>query len=145
VADLITFVNLPSDTKPIITADRALVISFTLDGHDVNWDIETNLALAPEGLADDDQAEVAVITWGRLAKLAEETGEVVAAYIGMTGQNPRKGVTHTEQDVYDELLDVAVTALGAAEHPAGHQGAVLDGLLMKIHLVAQRAREVSGA
>ena len=27
----------------------------------------------------------------RVMKLAEETGEAVAAYIGMTGQNPRKG------------------------------------------------------
>lgn len=91
------------------------------------------------------QRDPEAVTWGRLAKLSEETGEVVAAYIGMTGQNPRKGVTHTLQDVFDELLDVAVTALGAAEHLAGHQGAVLEGLLVKIHAVAQRAREADHA
>ncbi|MDP4501024.1 MazG-like family protein [Nonomuraea turcica] len=49
----------------------------------------------------------------RLLKLAEETGEVAAAYIGMVGQNPRKGVTHTVEDVADELCDVTVTALVA--------------------------------
>lgn len=31
----------------------------------------------------------------------------------MTGQNPRKGVTHTREDVADELCDVAITALTA--------------------------------
>lgn len=81
-------------------------------------------------------------TWGRLAKITEEAGEVVAAFIGLTGQNPRKGVTHTEQDVADELLDVAVTALGAYEHLQGHQGTALDALLVKIRLVAARARAI---
>lgn len=49
----------------------------------------------------------------RLMKLTEETGEVMQAYIGCVGQNPRKGVTHTRQDVADELIDVVVTALVA--------------------------------
>jgi hypothetical protein len=62
------------------------------------------------------------ITWGRLAKVPEECGEVIAAYIGVTGQNPRKGVTHTRADVCKELLDVAVTALAAYEHMTGDLG-----------------------
>lgn len=49
----------------------------------------------------------------RLLKLVEETGEVAAAYIGMVGQNPRKGVTHSLDDVAGELCDVVVTALVA--------------------------------
>ncbi len=49
----------------------------------------------------------------RLLKIGEEFGEVAAAYIGMTGQNPRKGTTHTQQDVADELGDVIVTAMVA--------------------------------
>ena len=32
-------------------------------------------------------------TAARIMKIAEETGEAAAAYIGMTGANPRKGVT----------------------------------------------------
>lgn len=51
----------------------------------------------------------------RLLKLAEESGEVSAAWIGYTGQNPRKGVTHTVQDVARELADVVMTALVALE------------------------------
>jgi NTP pyrophosphatase (non-canonical NTP hydrolase) len=49
----------------------------------------------------------------QLLKIAEEAGEAAAAYIGMTGQNPRKGVTHTREDVAGELCDVVVTALVA--------------------------------
>lgn len=47
----------------------------------------------------------------RLLKLSEEAGEVAQAVIGVTGHNPRKGVTHTWQDVEAELCDVAITAL----------------------------------
>ena len=47
----------------------------------------------------------------RLMKLGEEVGETMQAYIGVHGQNPRKGVTHTPADVADELCDVIVTAM----------------------------------
>ncbi|RPE44435.1 hypothetical protein EDD90_7679 [Streptomyces sp. Ag109_O5-1] len=49
----------------------------------------------------------------RILKLSEEVGEVAQAVIGATGQNPRKGVTHTWEDVQGELCDVAITALVA--------------------------------
>ncbi|MFJ9818060.1 MazG-like family protein [Streptomyces sp. NPDC101151] len=49
----------------------------------------------------------------RILKLSEEVGEVAEAVIGATGQNPRKGVTHTWEDVQAELCDVAITALVA--------------------------------
>ncbi|MGC3862828.1 hypothetical protein ACPSM1_21880 [Micromonospora chersina] len=51
----------------------------------------------------------------RLLKLSEEAGEAAAAWIGVLGQNPRKGVTHTREDVAAELADVAFTALVAIE------------------------------
>jgi NTP pyrophosphatase (non-canonical NTP hydrolase) len=68
----------------------------------------------------------------RLMKLSEEVGEVASAVIGVTGQNPRKGVTHGWVDVEDELCDVIVTAMVAlatiAPDPEGkfgdHVGAV---------------------
>ncbi|MFF5299908.1 MazG-like family protein [Streptomyces sp. NPDC013161] len=47
----------------------------------------------------------------RMLKLSEEVGEVAQAVIGVTGQNPRKGVTHTWDDVQGELCDVVITAL----------------------------------
>ena len=79
------------------------------------------------------------VTWGRLAKIGEEFGEVIEAWIGATGQNPRKGQTHTFSDVAEELLDVAVTALGALEHLTEHEGLSLEHLDDKILRVARRA------
>ena len=79
------------------------------------------------------------ITWGRLAKVGEECGEVIAAYIGATGQNPRKGFTHTPNDVIEELLDVAVTALGAVEHMVCNNGESMTLLEDKIRRVVARA------
>jgi NTP pyrophosphatase (non-canonical NTP hydrolase) len=49
----------------------------------------------------------------RMLKLSEEVGEVAEAVIGATGQNPRKGVSHTWDDVQSELCDVVITALVA--------------------------------
>lgn len=67
---------------------------------------------APANAARDPEAR----TWGRLAKVAEEAAEVISAYIGVTGQNPRKGATDTMDHVAEELLDVALTALAAHAH-----------------------------
>ena len=54
--------------------------------------------------------------WGRVAKAAEEVGEAIAALIAMTGQNPRKGVHGTLDDLLGELGDVAVTGIFAIQH-----------------------------
>lgn len=78
------------------------------------------------------------IAWGRISKVAEEYGEVVAAYIGATGQNPRKGVTHTREDVVKELIDVAIAALGAAEHMRGNDGGAVAVLAERARFVADR-------
>ncbi|MDI5965778.1 MazG-like family protein [Streptantibioticus silvisoli] len=68
----------------------------------------------------------------RLLKLAEEVGEVTQAYIGMIGQNPRKGITHTQEDVADELCDVVVTALVALYRFADDPAGVLEAKIQKI-------------
>jgi len=49
----------------------------------------------------------------RVLKLSEEVGEAAQAVIGATGQNPRKGTSHTWQDVEAELCDVIITAMVA--------------------------------
>lgn len=54
--------------------------------------------------------------WARIAKLQEEAGEAIQKFIGYTGQNPRKGVCNSQDDVLDELADVAVTAMAAIQH-----------------------------
>jgi NTP pyrophosphatase (non-canonical NTP hydrolase) len=49
----------------------------------------------------------------QILKITEEAGEVAEAVIGATGQNPRKGHSHTWDDVQKELCDVIVTAMVA--------------------------------
>lgn len=68
----------------------------------------------------------------RILKLTEEVGEVGQAWIGVQGQNPRKGVTHTMPDVQDELCDVIVTAAVALASIVDNPGYVLDQKLGKI-------------
>jgi hypothetical protein len=47
----------------------------------------------------------------RAMKVQEEAGELAAALIGILGQNPRKGITHTTDDAINEAIDVAISAL----------------------------------
>lgn len=49
----------------------------------------------------------------QLLKIQEEAGEVAEAAIGAAGQNPRKGRSHTWQDVESEVCDVIVTGMVA--------------------------------
>jgi DNA polymerase-3 subunit beta len=49
----------------------------------------------------------------RVMKIAEETGEAVAAYIGAAGANPCKGITAGPGDLAAELCDVVLAALAA--------------------------------
>ncbi|MBF6046409.1 hypothetical protein GO001_14435 [Streptomyces sp. NRRL B-1677] len=71
----------------------------------------------------------------RLMKVVEEAGEASAAYLGMTGQNPRKGTTHTAADVADELCDVIIAATVALHTFTPHPPAVLNA---KLHAAARR-------
>ncbi|MEV8523195.1 MazG-like family protein [Streptomyces sp. NPDC052000] len=68
----------------------------------------------------------------RLMKITEEAGEVVQAYLGVHGQNPRKGITHIVPDVQDELCDVIVTAAVALASLVGNPETVLAVKLDKI-------------
>ena len=75
----------------------------------------------------------------RMLKLTEESGEVAQAYIGMTGHNPRKGVSHTVADVCDELSDVMVAAAilldTLIDDPATH-------FYAKLARIVERARGI---
>lgn len=77
----------------------------------------------------------------RVMKLIEEIGEAVGALMGSLGENPRKGVTHSLDDVERELLDVAAAALGALMHFHGNKptAAVIEALLEHIYTRAVRA------
>jgi hypothetical protein len=54
--------------------------------------------------------------WGRVAKVGEECGEAIDALIALTGQNPRKGICGTREELLNELADVVMTATLAIQH-----------------------------
>ncbi|WP_330261568.1 MazG-like family protein [Streptomyces sp. NBC_00539] len=49
----------------------------------------------------------------QILKIGEEFGEAAQAVIGVKGTNPRKGNSHTWDDVHDEVADVVITAMVA--------------------------------
>ncbi|CAM5237215.1 hypothetical protein SALBM135S_00657 [Streptomyces alboniger] len=75
----------------------------------------------------------------RMLKLSEEVGEVSEAVIGAMGQNPRKGTSHTWDDVQAELCDVIVTAMVALRTLTPDAEAVLAAHLRR---VAERSKTV---
>jgi hypothetical protein len=80
--------------------------------------------------------------WARVAKTAEEVGEAIAALIAMTGQNPRKGVCGTLDDLLGELGDTAVTAIFAIQHFTKNEaetGAVVVAAMEKAGARAEKA------
>jgi hypothetical protein len=54
--------------------------------------------------------------WARVAKAGEEVGDAIDALIGITGQNPHKGLYGTQDDLANELADVALTGIFAIQH-----------------------------
>ena len=68
----------------------------------------------------------------RIMKLTEETGEVTQAVTGTLGQNPRKGVTHTWEDVQAELCDVIFTAMVALTTLTPDARETFDGRLGRV-------------
>jgi hypothetical protein len=77
----------------------------------------------------------------RLLKVSEEAGEAARAYIGATGQNPRKGTTHTRTDVANELCDVIISAAVALHSFTHNPPAVLEA---KLHAAARRLNTAKG-
>lgn len=75
----------------------------------------------------------------RVLKLLEESGEAAGAYIGMVGSNPRKGVTHSLDDLLMELADVLFTALGAIHHFTGNLEETKRTVERKAQLLVLRA------
>lgn len=90
---------------------------------------------APVNVAKDPEA----VTWHRVCKVAEEAGEAVKEMVGLSGGNPRKGVSSTNEAVIEECLDAAVAALGAVEHLTGNRGYSVNLLFGKIEKVYSRA------
>jgi NTP pyrophosphatase (non-canonical NTP hydrolase) len=69
--------------------------------------------------------------WARVAKVGEEAGEAIDALIGVTGQNPRKGEYGSQDDLLNELADVALTGLYAIQHFVKNGDETLDTLMRR--------------
>ena len=77
----------------------------------------------------------------RILKVTEEAGEAARAWIGVQGQNPRKGVTHTPREVADELADVALCAFVAIREPGLRPGGGAVGQARRKVLARMEAQE----
>lgn len=100
------------------------------------WPIARHLAAALDTANGTGTHEVSM----RLLKVTEEAGEAAAAYIGATGQNPRKGTTHTREDVAGELCDVIIAAAVALHAFTTAPPALLD---TKLHATLRRLNEAA--
>lgn len=99
-------------------------------------------------VADTYQGQPLAQDWARVAKAVEEVGEAVAALIAFTGQNPRKGVCGTREEMLGELADVAMTAIFGIQHftkDAGQTWEIVSAALAKAHGRALAAREKAHA
>ena len=79
----------------------------------------------------------------RIMKITEEAGEAAQAWIGVLGQNPRKGVTHTTEDVVGELADVAFTALVAIASLGADPREAVERVVAKTDGYLTRAADVT--
>ncbi|MDX3360575.1 MULTISPECIES: MazG-like family protein [Streptomyces] len=78
---------------------------------DRTWEqVDRLLAWLDEEAPPADAGDVRLL---RVLKIGEEFGEVAEAIHGATGANPRKGRSHTWEDVTAELADVIVTSMVA--------------------------------
>jgi NTP pyrophosphatase (non-canonical NTP hydrolase) len=77
----------------------------------------------------------------RILKVCEEAGEAAQAWIGYTGQNPRKGQSHTKEDVCQELADVIITALVALESISQNSQTVTLGRIRYVETRFNREAE----
>lgn len=78
--------------------------------------------------------------WRRVTKVCEESGEVWRALSGYVAENPRKGQTHTLDDLRGELFDTASAALCAVAHLDGNEGDPVAALIQHATGTADRLR-----
>lgn len=83
--------------------------------------------------------------WARIAKITEEAGEAVDAYIRFTGGNPRKERTTDMRPVLDELADVAITAIVAILHFTQSESAAGTVLVDRVQVIMRRMVEMKVA
>jgi hypothetical protein len=112
----------------------------------LEWQHAANAAARVSQWIDDEPANKAMTPLEQLlmrtvVKTGEEFGEACGAIIGVTGQNPRKGVTHTMDQFTKELLDKAATIVLGVEHITGNKGEALRMLADHIVSLEKRVAE----
>ncbi|MFF1874960.1 MazG-like family protein [Streptomyces sp. CB03911] len=75
---------------------------------DDTWDIINSLAAQLDSRSTRQGDERWLV---QIVKLQEEVGEVAEAAIGALGENPRKGYSHSWDDVRAEACDVITTGM----------------------------------
>lgn len=88
----------------------------------------------PDGMADE------LVMRRRVGKIWVEAGELGDAIEGWTGENPRKGVYASRDDVIKELIDCASASLCALEYMTGDKG---ESVVMLARQVAGNAQRLS--
>jgi NTP pyrophosphatase (non-canonical NTP hydrolase) len=109
----------------------------------INWvavegyDAWLDSAVSPEYLA---QPLARDIT--RLSKLFEEAGEALKKFSQATGENPRKGVTSTMEEVMDEVGDAWLTAILGVQHFTKDTAETARILRRAMHKLEQRYADI---
>lgn len=80
--------------------------------------------------------------WARISKMAEEIGEAIQAFIGYTGQNPRKGKINDLADVLAELADTVLTGVFAIQHFTKDADQTLQIIIDKLNYQHDRMQKV---
>lgn len=137
---------IPHDAK-----DPAVISS----AHGITWDLFGDVETMNRWLdrnnapsADEDGMRVMKIgeevgeAYEALGEVAQASGRAAAAYIGWRGQNPRKGRTHSQDDLLAELSDVVLTALVAMQHFTQDKMVTAEHLAAKVAQVLARIPQV---
>jgi NTP pyrophosphatase (non-canonical NTP hydrolase) len=77
--------------------------------------------------------------WSRVTKICEEAGEVWKALSRWTGENPRKGVSGTKDDLLAELGDTASGAILAIQHLTSDTAVTWEVVCAALEKVRRRA------
>lgn len=82
--------------------------------------------------------------WARVTKVCEEAGEVWRALSKLTGENPRKGVCGTEDELLGELADTAMAAICGIQHLTKDTERTQAVLAEAVNKAAERVRKHAG-
>jgi NTP pyrophosphatase (non-canonical NTP hydrolase) len=83
--------------------------------------------------------------WARITKVCEEAGEVWRALSKETGENPRKGVCGTEDELLGELGDTVCAGLFAIQHRTKDTTRTLAIVATALAKARERAERSEGA